>query len=117
VFAAPEEPDVPTSAPGGLWRRGLRGDRSLGHPAPTQGAGPAAWCVSDEGARMLAACPDLKRLELLDLSRNELTEAGIAALNAVGIGVETGYQHGSTADVDIEEEPYGAHFLYEADYE
>jgi len=43
--------------------------------------------MTDEGARLLAACPDLKNLEVLDVSRNALTEEGLAALEAVGIGL------------------------------
>ena len=42
-------------------------------------------CVSDEGARLLAACPDAKRLERIDLSRNAVTADGLAALRAAGV--------------------------------
>jgi uncharacterized protein (TIGR02996 family) len=37
-------------------------------------------CITDEGARVLAACPDLTNLELLDVSWNRLTPADIALL-------------------------------------
>jgi uncharacterized protein (TIGR02996 family) len=43
--------------------------------------------ITDEGARALAACPDLRNLELLDLSHNNLTQAGRKALAAVPIQV------------------------------
>jgi hypothetical protein len=36
--------------------------------------------ISDRGAESLAGCPDLRNLELLDVSYNRLTKAGIAAL-------------------------------------
>jgi hypothetical protein len=48
------------------------------------------------GARALAAGVDARRLEQVDLSRNELTEAGIAALTAAGIPVNVVHQHAST---------------------
>src|SRR5207249_4356169 len=41
--------------------------------------------MTDEGARLLADCPDLKNLERLDVSRNALTAQGIAAFQATGI--------------------------------
>jgi hypothetical protein len=40
--------------------------------------------ITDEGARLLADCPDLGRLEYLNLERNGLTRAGIARLRAAG---------------------------------
>src|SRR5262249_31203395 len=49
-------------------------------------------CITDAGARMLAGCPDLRRLHKLTLTGNGLTPAGVAALQAVGIPVETEYQ-------------------------
>jgi len=61
--------------------------------------------MSDAGARTLASCPDLK--EFLDVSRNSLTEEGLAALQAVGIRVIAGDQH------DAGEQDY----LYEVDFE
>jgi uncharacterized protein (TIGR02996 family) len=66
-------------------------------------------CVSDAGARALAGCPDLKRLTHLDVSHNALTGQGIAALQAAGMPVATGHQHGPG---DAEEA-----FLYEGDNE
>ena len=66
---------------------------------------------------MLAACPDLKRLEYLDLSRNELTEVGIAALKATGVPLRADYQHASTLGFDPETQAGEMHFLYEGDYE
>jgi hypothetical protein len=40
-------------------------------------------CIKDKGAEILAACPDLKNLYLLDVDRNALTRTGIAALKKV----------------------------------
>jgi hypothetical protein len=42
-------------------------------------------CVTDDGARAFAACPDARNLEQLDLSRNAVTPAGLAALRAAGV--------------------------------
>jgi hypothetical protein len=44
-------------------------------------------CITDQGARILASCPDLRRLEHLDVRRNQLTRAGIQFLESVGINV------------------------------
>jgi uncharacterized protein (TIGR02996 family) len=63
--------------------------------------------MTDEGAGLLAACPDLKNLEMLDVTRNALTEQGIAALRATGIRVVADNQH------DADEQDY----LYEVDFE
>ncbi len=63
--------------------------------------------LTDEGARILAACPDLKHLDVLDVSRNALTGQGIAALRATGIQVVADNQH----EVDNTE------YLYEVDFE
>jgi hypothetical protein len=43
--------------------------------------------MTDEGARLLAACPDLKHLSALDVTRNALTASGIAALRDTRIQV------------------------------
>jgi hypothetical protein len=51
-------------------------------------------CVTDEGAKLLAACPDLKNLTSLDLCQNAIEGAGIAALEATGVQVNTQAQHG-----------------------
>jgi uncharacterized protein (TIGR02996 family) len=48
--------------------------------------------VTDEGARLLASCPDTKDLEVLDLTNNRLTAAGVAALGAAGIHVRADRQ-------------------------
>ena len=63
--------------------------------------------MTDEGARILAACPDLRNLEVLDVSRNALTPQGTAALEAVGIRVTDDDQHepddrGFLDEVDLE---------------
>ena len=39
--------------------------------------------ITDTGARILADCPDLRRLELLDIERNALTQTGIDILRRV----------------------------------
>jgi uncharacterized protein (TIGR02996 family) len=49
--------------------------------------------MTDEGARILAGCPDLKHLERLDVRRNALMAQGVAALQAVGIQVMADAQH------------------------
>ena len=41
--------------------------------------------ISDRGAEILAGCPDLRNLELLDVSYNSLTKAGIATLRKAGV--------------------------------
>jgi hypothetical protein len=68
-------------------------------------------CVTDAGARRLAACPDARKLESLDLSRNEMTADGIATLERAGLRALTQHQHGSTAG---EDDPQ---YMYEGDYE
>jgi hypothetical protein len=49
-------------------------------------------CISDKGAGLFAACPDLKHLELLDLRHNCLTDAGAKALKAAGVNCDTKQQ-------------------------
>jgi hypothetical protein len=72
--------------------------------------------VAIAGARLLAACPAVKKLELLDLSRNELGASGIAELRATGVPLNSQHQHGSTQDPEPDE--YGdMEFLFEGDYE
>ena len=63
--------------------------------------------MTDEGASILAACPDLKRLDLLDVTKSGLTRQGITLLFATGIRVVAGDQHApdddySGYDVDVE---------------
>jgi hypothetical protein len=43
--------------------------------------------VTDEGARLLAACPDAGNLQLLDLVNNRLTNRGITTLEGAGVHV------------------------------
>jgi hypothetical protein len=54
-------------------------------------------CVGDAGARTLAACPDMRRLKLLSLENNELTNAGRELLQGLGIEVlcDSQYETGS----------------------
>jgi uncharacterized protein (TIGR02996 family) len=56
--------------------------------------------ISDVGATALAACPDLRHLERLRIDQNYLTAAGLAALKATGVPVESKFQYneGSTDD-------------------
>ena len=56
--------------------------------------------ISDEGARILAACPDVRHLERLRLAWNQLTPVGIGLLQRAGARLEADGQH--TAD-QIEE--------------
>jgi uncharacterized protein (TIGR02996 family) len=51
-------------------------------------------CVTDRGAALLAARPELKNLELLNLASNALEKEGIALLEATGVLVSTHAQHG-----------------------
>jgi hypothetical protein len=63
--------------------------------------------MTDEGARLLATCPDLKNLDVIDVTRNALTARGIADLEATGIQVVADNQH----------EPGEEDYLYELDFE
>ena len=45
--------------------------------------------VTDEGAQALAACPDLKNLDRLDLAWNQIGPAGQAALRKTGVDTST----------------------------
>jgi uncharacterized protein (TIGR02996 family) len=63
--------------------------------------------MTDAGARLLAACPDLTNLDTLDVTRNALTPTGIAALRETGVRVVADDQHPAG------EEDY----LYEIDFE
>jgi hypothetical protein len=73
-------------------------------------------CVSDRGAAILADCPDLKRLEWLDLDRNGLTAEGIARLQAVGIPLRADNQQ-THAELNPTEEWESPHYLYEGEFE
>ena len=67
----------------------------------------ARGCITDAGACTLAACPDLKNLERLDVSCNALTQEGIERLRGTGIQVRAGDQH---AEGDT-------HYLFEGEME
>jgi hypothetical protein len=72
-------------------------------------------CITDEGARLLAGCPDLKHLDYLNLSRNALTKAGEQAIAATGVKSAVISQHGGVAgDVGAREIP---EYLFEGDIE
>lgn len=50
--------------------------------------------MTDTGARLLAACPEVKNLEYLNVNDNALTAVGITALRHAGVrGLHAGGQH------------------------
>jgi uncharacterized protein (TIGR02996 family) len=63
----------------------------------------ARGCITDAGARTLAGCPDLPNLEVLDVSCNALTRAGITALERTGITVRASDQHAPDDDEHLYE--------------
>ena len=67
-------------------------------------------CMTDNGADLLAACPDLKNLESLDVSRNQLTPTGIEALRTVVKDLEASHQRTEGKDEERE-------YLYQGDIE
>lgn len=75
----------------------------------------AYGCMRDRGALALAAAPDLKNLALLDLEMNALTESGIAALQATGVHLKSGRQHGEHPDT-VEERGW-LEYLSNGDWE
>jgi uncharacterized protein (TIGR02996 family) len=64
-------------------------------------------CIQDDGARILATCPDVGRLQLLDLVGNELAESGQAALQGLACEVHC----------DGQNEPDSNAFLWSGDIE
>jgi hypothetical protein len=42
-------------------------------------------CITDEGVRAFAACPEARNLERLELSRNAMTAAGLKTLQDAGV--------------------------------
>jgi uncharacterized protein (TIGR02996 family) len=56
--------------------------------------------VGDEGARLLAKCPDTRNLEALDLTNNRLTRAGATVLRAAGVPVRAERQQGAPYNDD-----------------
>ena len=73
-------------------------------------------CVSDRGAALLADCPDLRRLEWLDLDRNGLTPAGVARLRAVGVPLRADDQQ-TEAELHPTEEYTPPQYLCEGEFE
>jgi uncharacterized protein (TIGR02996 family) len=69
-------------------------------------------CVTDDGAKALAADPDAKKLESLNLDNNALSAQGIKALKAAGLKATTKGQHGEAPPFDDMPQ-----YLYEADIE
>jgi Leucine Rich repeat len=67
----------------------------------------ARGCITDKGAQILAACPDVRNLESLNLTCNALTSQGIEALGQAGVKVRADDQH------DADDTAY----LYEGDWE
>jgi len=70
-------------------------------------------CVTDDGAKLLAKCPELRNLERLNLDTNALTAAGIKALKDTGVNFSAKSQHGSIPPFE-DELP---EFLFYADIE
>lgn len=54
-------------------------------------------CITDEGARLFADCPDLKHLDFLNLNRNALTKAGEDVIAATGVKSDVSSQHGEAS--------------------
>jgi uncharacterized protein (TIGR02996 family) len=71
-------------------------------------------CITDEGARRLAASPHLKGLTFLNLGRNALTEAGVGLIRATGVNADLSNQH-TDAVLDLARDI--PRYLYEGDYE
>jgi uncharacterized protein (TIGR02996 family) len=72
-------------------------------------------CISDEGAKVFAGCPDLKNLEFLNLNRNALTKTGEKAIKATGVKADVSAQHGQAAgEMGSGEMP---EYLFEGDIE
>lgn len=67
-------------------------------------------CITDVGARILAKCPELKNLDLLDVSCNALTRAGVASLKKTGVPLKADDQYSAQ---DVEQRRY----LYAGDCE
>jgi uncharacterized protein (TIGR02996 family) len=63
--------------------------------------------MTSDGARALAACKDLKNLEVLDVSRNALNATGVKALRATGVTLVADDMHA----------PNENDYLYEVDRE
>jgi len=57
-------------------------------------------CLTDQGAQLLAGCPDLRHLDYLNLSRNALTVIGEQVIVATGVNCTVSSQH-SEASVDF----------------
>lgn len=49
--------------------------------------------MNDEGARLLAECDDLRHLEMLNITRNALTQTGVTALQRTGVKLLSDNQH------------------------
>ncbi|MCI0464371.1 MAG: WGR domain-containing protein [Gemmataceae bacterium] len=72
-------------------------------------------CITDEGATLLAGCPDLKNLAFLNLCHNGLTKAGEKAIKATGVKADVSAQHGYTSGVFGDGEP--SEYLFYGDIE
>src|SRR5262249_49564926 len=44
--------------------------------------------ITDAGARLLAACPDIRHLQRLRIAQNQLTAEGVQVLQATGVTLE-----------------------------
>jgi hypothetical protein len=71
-------------------------------------------CMSDDGARALAACPDFRKLEFVNLRKNALTDAGVRAVKATKVNADLREQHTATSVEYGGEVPK---YLYDGDFE
>jgi uncharacterized protein (TIGR02996 family) len=68
--------------------------------------------VTDKGAQLLAACPDARNLDLIELRYNTLTANGVAALKRAGLKFAAGQQWARS-----DEEYEDSQWLYAGDIE
>jgi len=73
-------------------------------------------CITDDGANILAECPDIKNLEWLDLDRNGLSRAGVERMKSLGIPLRIDNQQ-TQAELHPPEEYMSPRYLYEGEFE
>jgi hypothetical protein len=96
-FAAPEESQTGEPLPERHRRRQLPGAGESGLLGRLEVLDLDMGRISDDGARLLAGCPELRRLKRLVLTNNQLSPAGIAVLQATGVPLEPGHQFDADA--------------------
>jgi Ran GTPase-activating protein (RanGAP) involved in mRNA processing and transport len=74
-------------------------------------------CISDEGAKVLAGCPDFKNLEFANLRKNALTAAGIKLLKATKVNLDVREQHTFTTLDFAAGYEHLPGYLFEGDFE